>query len=123
MIRIGRVMIMFFAANPDEEREVVIKGLYGNQIWVQYIETGTDEVLDTPLVRFKEMYREFAYTPEHSFIGRNPTPDAEAGDEWLMWEAESGNWYVVEDPTNPNQEKVDETQSPLHSMPEHPTIQ
>lgn len=84
MISIGRVMIMFFAANPDEEREVVIKGIYGNQIWVQYIETGTDEVLDTPLVRFKEMYREFAYTPEHSFIGRNPAPNAEAGDEWLM---------------------------------------
>ena len=123
MIRVGNVMILFFAAKPDEEREVVIKGLYGNQIWVQYIETGTDEVLDTPLVRFKEMYREFAYTPEHSFIGRNPSFSVEENDEWLMWNAETGHWYVVEGPTNPMQEKVDETQSAFDSMPEHPTIQ
>lgn len=123
MIRVGKVMIMFFAAKPDEEREIVVKGLYGNQVWVQYIETGTDEVLDTHLVRFKEMYREFAYTPEHSFIGRNPSFNPEANDEWLMWEAETGNWYVVQDPTNPEQEKVDETQSAYGAMPEHPTIQ
>lgn len=124
MIKIGNVMVMYFAANPDEEGEVVIKGLYANQVWVQHIKTGTDEVIDSQLVRFRDMYREFQYTPDHSFISSNPSYSPGEDDaKWIMWDAESGNWYVVEDPTNPMQEKVHETEGEIHSMPEHPTIQ
>ena len=123
MISIGKVMIMFFVKLPDEEREVVIKGLYGNQVWVQYIKTGVDEVIDTQLVRFKPMYREFQYTPDFNFISANPNYSPEDKDKWIMWDAESGNWFVVEDPTNPMQEKVSETESEYHYLPEHRTLQ
>lgn len=122
MIKPGLVLNMFFAAKPDEERQVVVKALYGNDVWVQYLDNGNNEVIDGALVRFRAVQKEPDYTPEHDFICLNPEYSPEEGDKWIMWAAELGQWFIVDDPTNPLQEAVDDS-IPYSSMPEHPTLQ
>lgn len=104
MIRVGRLLGMFFDKDPEQhECNVVIKGMYFDKVWVMYEESGKDEILDIADVRFKNPTRK-EYTPEHSFIA------LDAENNWLFWDHEKGYWYGCSDPTDL---QTEDSQNPL----------
>ena len=95
MIRVGRLMGMFFDKDPEQTRSnVVIKGIYHDKIWVMYEKSGKDEILDTADVRFCTPTK-YDYTPDHSFIALGYE------NKWSFWDHEEGYWYECSDPTIP----------------------
>ena len=100
MIRVGRLMGMFFDKDPEQTRSnVVIKGIYHDKVWVMYEKSGKDEILDTADVRFC-VHTQYDYTPDHSFIALG------YNNKWSLWDHEEGFWYECSDPTDLQTEEI-----------------
>lgn len=102
MLTIGAIMRMFFIKDPEGHgSNVIVKAFYYDKVWIQYEQSGVDELIDITDVAFHSPIP--GDSPNHDFIARDNKGT------WLFWKADEGFWYECSDPTVPNTTEVEAT--------------
>ena len=81
--------LLFHKCTPPDERQVLIKGIFDDQVWVMYLDTFTSEILELKDVHLSG--------PKTIPAPTKPMFERTSDRNWAYWNGEF--WVPTTDPT------------------------